>query len=236
MKEAYEHYELHFLKLNSTEKTAFESASKGYENFYGKFLPVDKNAKILDLGCGIGHFLYFLKSKGYTNFFGIDHSKKQIDFIQNNITKKAKVADAFEFLNNKKNYFQLIVINDVLEHIPKEKLFDFLRLVLNSIEPGGAVFIKVPNMSNPFGLRSRYISITHEIGFTEHSLLEVLEIVKFSDIKIIGSFSPVISFKSLIVKIARAFIYKILRLMFLLQGYPPPKILTKDVIAIAKKK
>ena len=91
-------------------------------------------------------------------------------------------------------------------------------------------------MSNPFGLRSRYIDINNEVGFTEHSLLEVLEIAGFSDIKIIGSFSPVTSFKSFIVKLGRMSIHKILKLMFLVQGYPPPKILTKDVVAIIKKK
>jgi len=236
MKEVYDHYELHFLKLNPPTKASFESASRAYSFLYGKFLPADKNARILDVGCGIGHFLYFLKNNGYTNFFGIDFSKAQIDFIKENITKKAAVADAFVFLREAKSPFDLIVINDVLEHVPKEKLFEFLGLVLNCLNSGSTVFIKVPNMSNPFGLRSRYISITHELGLTEHSLLEVLEIAGFSDIKIIGAFPPVISFKSFIAKMACSCIYKMLKLMFLIQGYPPPKILTKDVVAIAKRK
>ena len=39
---------------------------------YLKFLPVDKTARILDIGCGIGHFLAYVKSKNYNNFLGVD--------------------------------------------------------------------------------------------------------------------------------------------------------------------
>lgn len=236
MKEVYNHYELHFLKLNFPNKEAFESAAKAYAAWYKKFLPADKNVKILDIGCGIGHFLYFLKKEGYTNFFGIDLSRRQVDFIRENITKNVAVADAFDFLRVAKEPFQLIVMNDILEHIPKKRLLEFLHLIYNSLDKKGMVFIKVPNMSNPFGLRSRYISITHELGFTEHSLLEVLEIVGFQDIHMIGTFSLLISVKSLIVKIGRVIIHKFLRLIFLVQGYPPPKVLDPNIIAIAKKK
>ena len=137
MKEALEHYELYFLKLNSTEKSAFESSSRTYNALYGKFLPTDRNARILDLGCGIGHFLYFLKNKGYNNFFGIDFSKVQIDFIKENITKEVVVADAFAFLREVKTPYKLIVINDVLQDIKKENLMEFLHLILNSLEQGG---------------------------------------------------------------------------------------------------
>jgi 2-polyprenyl-3-methyl-5-hydroxy-6-metoxy-1,4-benzoquinol methylase len=235
MKEMFKHYESYFLKLNLTTKESFDDVSKFYSFVYGKYLPVDKNAHILDLGCGIGHFLYFLKNMGYSNFFGVDFSKGQIDFVEKNITKKVAVAEALAFLREVKTPYKLIVINDVLEYVKKENLMEFLHLTLSSLEPGGSVFIKVPNMSNPFGLRSRYIDILHEIGFTEHSLLEVLESTDFSDIKIIGSSSPVVSFKSFILKLGRISIHKILKLMFLVQGYAPPKILDPLLIAIAKR-
>lgn len=237
MRRVYDHYGAHFLKLNAPTKEAFESAAKSYAAWYKNFLPPNKNAKILDIGCGMGHFLYFLKKEGYTNLFGIDISKQQIDFVKENITENVAVADVFDFLKGKSNFFDVIVFNDLIEHIPKERILEFLHLVFNSLEVGGGVvFIKTDNMSNPFGLRGRYMDITHEVGFTEHRLFEVLNTIGFQDIRLMGAYYPVVSFKSLIGKMGERIIHKFLKLMFLLQGYPPPKILSKDIIAIARKK
>ena len=235
MKEVYDRYYEHFLKLNTPDEKAFKSVAKSYAAWYKRFLPPNKNAKILDVGCGMGHFLYFLKREGYTNFFGIDISKQQVDFVKENITENVAVADGFDFLKEN-GLFHAICVNDVIEHVPKEKVLKFLHLIFNSLEVGGVVFIKTDNMSNPFGLRGRYMDITHEVGFTEHSLFEVLNTVGFQDIHLMGACHPVVSFKSLIGKLGEWIIHKFLKLMFLLQGYPSPKILSKDIIAIARKK
>jgi len=234
MKEVYDTYlESHFLSLNSPTKRAFEHTAKAYAKWYKKFLPPNRSARILDIGCGMGHFLYFLKCEGYRNFLGIDISRQQVDFTKENITGSVVVADAFDFLG--KECFEVIVLNDLLEHIPKNKLMEFLHMVFNSLENSGVVFIKVPNMSNPFGLRSRYITITHEVGFTEYSLLEVLKTIGFQDILITPAYPPVLSAKSLLGKTGQAIIHQLFRLLFLIQGYGVPKIMTSNIIAIAKK-
>lgn len=56
--------------------------SEGMYNLFSKIskkrfkdiLPDDKEAKIIDIACGAGHFLYFLQSQGYANASGIDLS------------------------------------------------------------------------------------------------------------------------------------------------------------------
>ena len=231
MKEVYERYYEHFVRLNTPTEKAFKSVAKSYAAWYKKFLPLNKDARILDVGCGMGQFLYFLKSQGYTNFFGIDISEQQVNFVKENISGSVVVADAFAFLKENGS-FQLIVVNDIIEHIPKEKVIEFLHLIFDSLEIGGLVFVKTDNMSNPFSLRSRYMDITHEVGFTEHSLLEVLNTTGFQDIRLLEASSPGIIRMSLAGKVA----HRLLKLLFLVQGYPPPKILTKDVIGIAVKK
>ena len=47
------------------------------------------------------------------------------------------------------------------------------------MKPGGKIFVKTGNMSNPFSLRLRYIDFTHEVGFTEESFVQVLYIAGF---------------------------------------------------------
>jgi 2-polyprenyl-3-methyl-5-hydroxy-6-metoxy-1,4-benzoquinol methylase len=40
--------------------------------------PMDRSARILDLGCGHGAFIYFLREAGYTNVVGVDKSPEQV--------------------------------------------------------------------------------------------------------------------------------------------------------------
>ena len=235
MKEIYNNYYKHFSRFNQVDKKSFEIVADAYRHWYKKFLPDNKNIKILDIGCGMGHFLYFLEREGYQNFIGIDISEDQINFCKKDITEKVLVADIFEFLKRGEK-FNVISANDVIEHQPKEKLLEFLNLIFNSLNDGGILFVKTDNMSNPFGLRGRYMDVTHEIGFTEHSLREILESVGFQKINIIGGFSPVKkTLRSLIGRILMIMTHKLLKFMFFVQGYPIPEILTKDIIAIAHK-
>src|SRR4051812_43231134 len=46
--------------------------------YYGRHLPKDKNAMILDIGCGDGNFVYWMQQAGYTNAHGIDLSAEQV--------------------------------------------------------------------------------------------------------------------------------------------------------------
>lgn len=57
----------------------YEKISQGYEEIYYDALPQNKNAKILDLGCGMGFCLYWLKRKGYENIIGIDLSAEMVE-------------------------------------------------------------------------------------------------------------------------------------------------------------
>lgn len=229
------YFETYFRKVNVLSKKGYEKSAKFYNSFYGDFLPKNRNVKILDLGCGTGQFLYFLEKQGYKNYYGIDISKQQIQFCKNKITERVEVADIFEFLKDKKNNFDIIVANDVFEHLPKNRLIEFSKLIHISLKNNGILLIKVPNMSNPFGLMNRYIDITHEVGFTEHSLSTVLETGGFQKVEIKGAAYPVISLKSAIGKPAKIIVYSLLKILLLIQGYAVPRIIDKDIIAIAKK-
>src|SRR5437870_7579155 len=43
------------------------------------FRSANKAARIADLGCGYGSFLYFLHEEGYRNIAGVDISAEQVD-------------------------------------------------------------------------------------------------------------------------------------------------------------
>jgi cyclopropane fatty-acyl-phospholipid synthase-like methyltransferase len=235
MTELYDKYHEHyFLQKNSPTREAFEAIARIYAAWYQKSLPANKNAKILDIGCGMGHFLYFLEKEGYTNYWGIDLSPSQVQFVRENITARVTVADAFDYLNTN-GAFDVIAANDVLEHISKHRTLDFLTLTYNSLDSSGLLFLKTPNMSNPFSLKSRYQDFTHEAGYTQDSLRYILSASGFQEIQLLGASYVVQSFKSRIGKLTERILHKLIAQMFELQGYSRPSILAPNLIAICAK-
>lgn len=228
MEETYENYlDSCFSRVNKLTQEEYDSISQSYASNYDEFLPKDKEASVLDVGCGVGHFLYYLRKKGYSNYLGIDVSKSQIEFCKKYITRKVIVEDAFEFLKGNERKFDLIVMNDFLEHIPKAKNFLLLELARRALGSNGRIIIKVPNMGNPLGLRLRYMDLTHEVGFTEESLFTVLKHTSFKNIKIFS-----IKGKHKFLQIIRNFL---LRFIFFIYGYTPPRNLGKTLIAVAER-
>jgi 2-polyprenyl-3-methyl-5-hydroxy-6-metoxy-1,4-benzoquinol methylase len=52
-----------------------------FERNYARHLPADKAVPILDLGCGNGMLLEWLRSKGYSNLVGVDLKPDKRDNI-----------------------------------------------------------------------------------------------------------------------------------------------------------
>ena len=225
-----------YAKSNLLTKEEYENNADDYEFHYGNFLPTDKSTPILDIGCGAGHFLYYLKKKGYTNFVGIDVSEDQIELCKKNITPKVELADIFEYLQDKINDYSTISANDVIEHIQKEKVIAFLELIHRALKPEGILLLKLPNMSNPFALDSRYRDFTHECGFTEKSILQVLYVTGFRDIRIYPAMhTGKSSIKSYISRTLINLSHMILKKIFWYQGFTAPEILSSRLIVIARK-
>lgn len=189
----------------------------------------------MDVGCGVGHFLYHLDRMGYDNFVGIDISREQVDFCEKNVSAKIKLADAFEFLQNEDEGYAAIVAHDFLEHLPKDKTMAFLELVYKALVDKGLFIIRVPNMSNPFSLDSRYRDFTHETGFTEKNLYQVLWIAGFRDIQIFSSKIQIRSFRNRVRSFLVRLFHTLIRFLYYIQDFSVPNNLGKNLIAICRK-
>ena len=86
-------------------------------------------------------------------------------------------------------------------------------------------------MGNPFGISSRYRDFTHEIGFTEKSLYQVLYIVGFRNIQVVGAIAK----DKWIFRIIKKTIYFSLKKLYWYQGFVALEILNSNLIAVAKK-
>lgn len=229
------YFEAIYSTSNSFTKKEYEKSAGIFDLDFGNFLTAKTTAEILDIGCGTGHFLNFLMTKGYTNYVGIDISQSQIDYCKKYISPRCRTADVFEYLRNKKNVYSIISANDVLEHIPKKKVITFLEMIYSALKPEAALFLKLPNMSNPFALNNRYRDFTHEGGFTEKSIFQVLYLAGFRKIIIKPSQISLKSIKNILSKPILSILYFLLKKMFWYQGFEAPTILSSRLVVIANK-
>ncbi len=159
-----------------------------YQSSLGGLLPLNKKVKILDLGCGKGFLIQFLKLKGYDNVLGVDISQDQVEYAKQ-LGLQVIRAEALDFLKNNKS-FDLILATDVIEHLTKNEIVEFLEAICESLVTGGSVIFATGNASSVYGGTIRYIDFTHEINFTEKSLRQVLLACGFERISISDSKVP----------------------------------------------
>ncbi len=176
--------------LNDLSAGGMQKAADGYRELFGGFLPPSKEARILEIGCGMGGFLLCCRQLGYTSVTGIDVSPPQVELCRRQGFAEVECADALGYLEGTGDTFDLVAMSDVLEHLPKPDVIPTLEAIFRRLRPGGRVLLKVPNLSNPLNLRSRYVDFTHETGFTLESAQQVLRVAGFSVVEIGGAFRP----------------------------------------------
>lgn len=225
----------HFRALHEKEEGEFEPYYKYFKKNYSKHLPASKESQILDVGCGMGHFLYFLRKEGYKNWLGIDISKENIEFCKKD-GFNVKLSNAFDFFAGNAEHFDVIVMNDIIEHFNKQEIVEILRFIYERLNKNGKVIIKVPNAANPIlASASRYMDFTHELIFTEESLSQILGVCGYEEVQIYPSDIYVFYNNPLnyISKLFSTILNVIFRLLFMLHGRKTTKIFTKHIIAVA---
>lgn len=209
---------------------------KYFKKNYLPYMPTNKNCRVLDLGCGLGNYIYAAKAFGYKNVVGVDASESVVDFCRNEGVE-CVLSEAKAYLEDKENLFDVIIFNDVIEHFKKDELLEVLYLLRKSLKKEGRILIKTMNQSNPVtGVSSRYMDLTHETGFTEISMRQMLLAASFKKIKIIGAdiyVSPVpfVYILKFFAKINN-FIWYMLNCLY---GRTIVKVFEKNMIAIAYK-
>jgi len=104
----------------------------------------NKQPRILEIGMGQGRLLNIIHEL-HTDaiIYGMDISKSAIDYAKNNnkINGKFSVGDA-ESLNYKSNYFDVVIIMDVLEHVeyPDQVISEVYRV----LKPKGMFHLYCP--------------------------------------------------------------------------------------------
>ena len=141
------------------------------------------SCKILDYGCGLGQNLIALRAENYMNVFGLDIDQHAIDNCQKQGLSVRKL-DSKDIINPFHHRFDVVLMNHVLEHIPKNETIRTLSLIRRDfLADNGKLLISVPNAQANTGCYWAYEDWTHRTIFTSGSLLYVLRSAGFDSVE-----------------------------------------------------
>ena len=128
--------------LRNWDNKTWLSSNKYILSFY-KFLKskvrLDKNIKVLDIGCGRANIISFLQRK-----HKFQNKPIGIDIIKNKNTKKNiifKKIDAIKYLKKTDQKFDLILIKQTIHFFSKNKLNILIDLVKKKLNKKGQILI-----------------------------------------------------------------------------------------------
>ena len=148
-----------------------------------RHFPADRNARILELGCGHGALLHVLQMAGYRNATGVDGSPEQVGAARRLGIDGVAEGDLVQTLAGTPDAsLDVVVAFDVIEHFSKEELIPIVDAVHRVLRPGGIWIIHVPNCEGPFGAYSRHSDFTHELAFSRFSLSQLLRTSGFAPV------------------------------------------------------
>ena len=117
-----------------------------YIRVLSKFLDERKYAKILDIGCGTGSFLYQCE-KRFRDFelHGFEYDGRLINQATKNLKKSMISQGNAEKISHEDAYFDVVTTFQVIEHIynPEQMIAEIYRI----LKPGGLLLITTPNLN-----------------------------------------------------------------------------------------
>lgn len=227
-----------YLSAVFSRKRDMNASDIFYNGNYCRYLPQDRSAPILDIGCGTGEFLKYLISRGYSNVSGVDVSKEMVEHCKKcGISNVVRAEDTATYLYGNAGKFDLVTMNDVIEHMPKRDALTILKAIRSSLKDGGVLLLRTGNCSTLGGIYLRYKDFTHQEGYTELSLQQLILMAGFEDVVIMGNKGHT-NFKNPLSIMRTAFLavwFFVLKIIYKIElGYDRPKIYSKLLVAVCR--
>jgi 2-polyprenyl-3-methyl-5-hydroxy-6-metoxy-1,4-benzoquinol methylase len=210
-----------------------EAKIRQFETNYKRYFPADKSVAVLDIGPGKGEMLTCLKNLGYSRIQAVDISASVVEYVQGLGFEGHVANDLPTFLSGKK--YGLITLCDVVEHIPKNQIVGIMVAVRDALTEGGTLIVQVPNMQSITANLFLYDDFTHETGYTERSLLQMLRLAGFTEAECRGFDFLDNSVKSKIQSVMQKVLWSFVRLGRKINGTMPHRLLHPVFFAVVRK-
>lgn len=188
---------------------------------------------LLDIGSGQGELLALCRTLG-VQATGVDISGELVKNCQQRGLPVSLISDLREFLATSTTNWSVITMIDVLEHFTRDEAFELVELIAKRITPqGGKFIVQVPNMQSPFAALNLYHDLTHEWGYTEASMRQLLGACGFRNIRLYPQNYP-LKGAYLIRHLLRMLLYSFWKAVLLIDQPSRGSILTPNLIAVAE--
>jgi 2-polyprenyl-3-methyl-5-hydroxy-6-metoxy-1,4-benzoquinol methylase len=162
----------------------YTSFGKFYRRNYLRYIPEDKHANILAVSCGPGYFVNLLAEEGYINVTGIDSDPEKLRYALDK-GLNCRTENAFPFLKTNKDPYDLIFVEQEINHLTKDEILSFMKLCRDNLKKEGILIVHSLNGANPItGSEALAQNFDHYNTFTEYSLSQILQYSNFHEIKV----------------------------------------------------
>lgn len=159
-----------------------------FDDEFERLTAAEPVMSVLEIGCGAGLFLRYLRHKGFENVAAVDYDENLKEVLADLAGYDLHFGDASEFVESlvNKKTFDRIVLFDVIEHMPIDDIVAMMRRLGAVLAPGGKILIRVPNVSSPWGLKVFFGSFDHVTPFSPGRIHELSHITGFQCTTIVG--------------------------------------------------
>ncbi len=162
----------------------FNQQVRYFKREFKQQLPADKQITILDVGCGTGSLIQALNEMGYANTTGIDLSEEQVAMAHEFGVTSVAQADLHDFLASSNAKFDVIFAVDLIEHLTKDELVDFLTRLKDGLNDGGKVVFRTPNMDTPLASVFAFADFTHEVFLNKSSAMQIMQATGYTHVEV----------------------------------------------------
>ncbi|MBI5749745.1 MAG: methyltransferase domain-containing protein [Nitrospinae bacterium] len=162
----------HFIKEGKPNHLLYQLTHKHYFELVN-FKINRREGKFLELGCAIGSIVAYFSELGWESW-GVDVSSWAIRYGKKYFGLKRLYADSVEKLKLPDNYFDIVALIHILEHLRDP--YKTLETAYRTLKPGGKIFIEVPDFERS---REDLYNKDHFWFFTEGSLKNWLKKIGF---------------------------------------------------------
>lgn len=141
--------------------------------------PIQSQPAILDIGCGSGNLLFWLREMGYQNCTGVEMSQALSQHGKEILGLEIHNTDWLGFLKSSSERFEIIVALDVVEHLRPEDCISALAAARVHLKPGGRIIIRTPSAECPLVLPTYHGDLTHKTLFSPDLLTHALREAEF---------------------------------------------------------
>ena len=142
-----------------------------------KLLPLladlDREAAILDVGCGDGSLMAYLQQRGFAQLVGVDVSPEQVAHARRR-GLRVECADVLTYLAGCASTLDAVIAVDLLEHLTRDELVQLAPLIAAALKPNGRFVVQTANGAGLLPGQVIYGDLTHQTVFTPASLAQLL--------------------------------------------------------------